>query len=127
MSHRSVAYVLIAWMALLTVSQLEAGQEPVSTDDRYRFTAGHSEEQVVSLEQVPDGVRLMWPRPARGDWDTALLAIRSAGASANSSVEITSGSGRVEQYFEVPPSGVAGNCRFEAPRSHARAAVDAGR
>ncbi len=106
MSTRSHVRVWLVSAALLTIAQLVAGQGPMPGDDRYQFIAGQSEEQVVTLERVTDGVRFVWPRPARAGWDTALLAIRSAGAGGTPSVEITSRSGRVEQHFEAGARGL---------------------
>ena len=102
-----VLYTLIAVLAAAANTPAHAGQAAApQTDDRYLFEAGHSEEQAVTLERTPEGVRFTWRRPATADWDTALLAIRSAGAEAAPRVEIAAGGGRIEQHFDDNARGL---------------------
>ncbi len=77
----------------------EAQEESPSTDDRYRF-AGASEEQLVVLSPTPTGVRWSWGKPADGEWDTALIAVKSAGAEIEPWVELSAGAGRIQQYLD---------------------------
>jgi len=94
----------VAWVAS---SVVYASQAPATVpDDRYRFVAGQSQEQTVTLERTPDGVRFAWPRTPPADWDTALIAIRSAGAEMNPFVEIDAGGGRIAQYFDAHAVGL---------------------
>ena len=111
MSRRSVLLIVVALFIIAAGaaerSHLEARQSVAATpDDRYRFAPGLSEEQAVTLERTPDGVRFTWRRPATRDWDTALLAVRSAGAEAAPHVEIAAGSARIEQHFEASALGL---------------------
>lgn len=99
MSHRRILHTFVAIVTF-------AGVANAATDDRYRFSSGQSEELSVTLERTPEGVRFTWRRPATADWDTALLAVRSAGAEAAPRAEITAGSARIEQHFEPNALGL---------------------
>jgi LmbE family N-acetylglucosaminyl deacetylase len=107
MSHRRLLYTLVASVTFAAAAPAPAlSSIEAQTDDRYRFAAGQSEESSVTLERTPEGVRFTWRRPAMSDWDTALLAVRSAGAEAAPRVEIAAGSARIEQYFEPNAVGL---------------------
>jgi LmbE family N-acetylglucosaminyl deacetylase len=102
MSHRRFVVAVVALVSFDCA--LSAGQAP--TDDRYRFAPGLSEEQAVPLERTPEGVRFTWRRPAGAEWDTALLAVRSAGAETRPWIEIAAGTRRIEQHFDANATGL---------------------
>jgi LmbE family N-acetylglucosaminyl deacetylase len=94
--------LLSALFMLLASATLAAAQ----TDDRYRFVTGQSDEQAVTLARTPDGVSFTWTQPARTGWDTALLAVRSAGAEARPYVEIDAGGARIQQHLDMNAVGL---------------------
>ena len=106
MSRRNA---LLALCAALVMSGAPAMADQATTgspDDRYQFLAGHSAEQAIILSRTPEGVQFTWSAPARDTWDTALLAVRSAGAEANPWVEIAAGAARIQQYFDANAVGL---------------------
>ena len=102
MSHRRILHTVLAGIITIACAAPAAAQK----DDRYRFAPGQSEEQAVTLDRTPDGVRFTWRRPSAADWDTALLAVRSAGAEAKPWIEVAVGSARIEQHFEPSALGL---------------------
>lgn len=94
--------LLSALFTLLAVTTLAAAP----TDDRYQFVAGQSEELAVTLARTPDGVSFTWNQPATAGWDTALLAVRSAGAEARPYVDIDAGGARIQQHLDMNALGL---------------------
>jgi LmbE family N-acetylglucosaminyl deacetylase len=106
MSRHTIVRTLLTALLVVSFVPLQARQGTTQTDDRYRFVPGQSEEQTVTLERTSEGVRFTWPRGASPGWDTALLAIRSAGAEASPKVDVAAGSGRIEQHFDAQALGL---------------------
>lgn len=106
MSRRSLVRAFALAGAIFSAWPALAGQSPGQNDDRYQFVAGQGEEQTVTLERTPEGVRFAWPGRTSAGWDTALLAVRSAGAGASPRVEMAAGAGRIEQHFEASAAGL---------------------
>ncbi len=75
-------------------------------DDRYRFVDGASEERTTLLSATKTGVELRWVGPAAGEWDTAFIGVRSAGAEREPWVALVSGDVRVEQYLDANATGL---------------------
>ena len=96
-------------MSALSVLLVLAAAMPAAaspTDDRYRFAPGHGEEQAVTLARTPDGVSFTWTRASTPAWDTALVAIRSAGAEARAYVDIDAGGARIQQHLDAHALGL---------------------
>ena len=91
----AVALLLVFASVSLAARQIGSGH-----DDRYRFAAGMSEERSVMLAPASEGVQTRWAQPAADRWDTALLGVRIVWSGPVAHIEITAGSGRVEQHFE---------------------------
>jgi LmbE family N-acetylglucosaminyl deacetylase len=79
-------------------------QEPAPNDDRYRFAAGHSEEQAIRLEATPGGARFLWGAPA--GWDTALLGVKVTSLAPDPRIELSAGAARVEQHLDAEARGL---------------------
>ncbi|MCI0612543.1 hypothetical protein L0244_06095, partial [bacterium] len=67
-------------------------------NDRYQFADNFSTQQQITLTRTPEGVRFNWPHT--GNWDTAILGVKSWGAENEPWVEISTGSSRIQQYFD---------------------------
>jgi hypothetical protein len=67
--------------------------------DPYEFAAADSVTHAILLSSTADGLRFTWPRTT-APWDTALLAVRSAGAEQDAYVEVSVGESRMQQYFD---------------------------
>ena len=106
MSHPHRLSALVTALTLAAALPAFSGQGAGQADDRYRFVDGHSEQNAVTLERTSEGVRFSWPRTSSGNWDTALLSIRSAGAEAKPYVEIAAGGARIEQHLEANALGL---------------------
>lgn len=106
MSRRRL--LLVAAVTLLVhVPAAAAGQAGAAVpDDRYQFAPGQSTEVFVAIERTPDGVQFAWPDVKGSAWDTALLAVRSAGADPRPWVEITTAGVRIEQHLDANALGV---------------------
>ena len=117
MPRRNALLVLTA-AAVLHVTPAATAQTPSDIrDDRYQFAAGQSVEVFVSVERTPEGVLFTWPATsARSQdatkarsherWDTALLAVRSAGADSRPWVEIEVGPARIEHHLDPGAFGL---------------------
>jgi len=108
---------------LVIVAELGAAQTPSTTsgnippaarsasalhkesDTPYLFTANDSISQSVQLARSADGIRFNWPR-LTGQWDTALLSVRSWGAEQAPWVEVSVGAQRIEQYLDANALGM---------------------
>jgi LmbE family N-acetylglucosaminyl deacetylase len=76
-------------------------------DDTYRFAPEASESRSVAVSAVAGGDRVVvWTRPARSDWDTALLGVRISTSGAAPFVELSAGSTTVHQYLEEGADGL---------------------
>ena len=93
-------------LSALLLLAVTAAPAAAATDDRYRFAAGQSEEHAVTLARTPEGVSFTWDRPSGSGWDTALLAIRSAGAEARPYVDIDAGGARIQQHLDANALGL---------------------
>jgi len=90
---------------LLSGSSFSPAQDAPPPDDRYRFAAGRSQEQAVTVEATSDGARFAWT-PPRGDWDTALLGVRVTAAVADPRVEFSAGTARATAYIDAAARGL---------------------
>jgi LmbE family N-acetylglucosaminyl deacetylase len=94
--HAAPFRSLLATLLLLPLVSLAVAATPPPED--FRFAAGSSSVQAITLTRTTDGVRFDWPAiPA---WDTALLGVRSEGAEIEPYAEVTAGSARLTQYFD---------------------------
>ncbi len=82
------------------------GAAAPAQDDRYRFASGAGEEKTAVLSPTTTGVQLRWSEPEEGDWDTALLGVRIAGAEKEPFVELASGTARIPQYLDPYAAGL---------------------
>ena len=97
---RYIARLVLA--ALAATARISAAQAP---SDPYEFAAADSVTHVIRLSRIADGVRFTWPRTAT-QWDTALLAVRSAGADQDPYVEVSVGELRIQQFLDTHAAGV---------------------
>jgi LmbE family N-acetylglucosaminyl deacetylase len=74
--------------------------------DSYEFAAGKSEQRAVTLAPAADGVTWSWSQPSSATWDTALVGVRVNATDAEPSVEIATGSGRIQQYLDPGARGL---------------------
>lgn len=72
----------------------------------YEFVAGRSEERSVALTAAANGIGWSWTRPAAASWDTALLGVMVAASDAEPWVEVSAGSGRLQQYLDDGARGL---------------------
>jgi LmbE family N-acetylglucosaminyl deacetylase len=94
-------------MAALHAAPLLARQAGTDVrDDRYQFAAGRSTEVFVAVLRTPEGVQFTWPAETPDNWDTALLAVRSAGAEARAWVDVRAGAVAIEQHMDANALGV---------------------
>jgi len=92
---------LLAALALLPLATRAAAEGPPPED--FRFAAGYSALQAITLTRTADGVRFDWPAiPAA---DTVFLGVASEGAESEPYVEVTAGSERLTQYFDTNARG----------------------
>jgi hypothetical protein len=99
--------LIVALTVVASSGSWAQAQQPIApTDDRYRFTAGASEEQSVVLSRTGTGVGWRWVEPAAGEWGTALIGARSAGAEMEPRVELSAGGESIQQYFDPHALGL---------------------
>lgn len=92
---------LLAALLLFPVLALAGSDAPAPGD--FRFAAGYSASQAVTLVRTPDGLRFEWP--VISAWDSAFLGVRSDGAETEPFVEIVAGMARLQQYFDANVQG----------------------
>ncbi len=73
-------------------------------NDRYQFADNFSTQQQITLTRTPEGIRFNWPHT--GNWDTAILGVKSWGAENEPWVEISAGSSHIQQYFDPNAQGL---------------------
>jgi LmbE family N-acetylglucosaminyl deacetylase len=103
---RRSAVVAVAAAAVVHAAALAAQEALEVRDDRYQFVPGQSTEVFVAVERTPEGVQFTWPAINVADWDTALVAIRSAGAEMRPWVDIAVGAARIEHHLEANAVGL---------------------
>jgi len=90
---------------VLAGSSFSAGQDAASPDDRYRFAAGRSQEQAVTVEATSSGgARFAWT--PRGTWDTALLGVRVTAAAPDPRLDLSAGDAHVTEHLDANARGL---------------------
>jgi LmbE family N-acetylglucosaminyl deacetylase len=98
--------VLALTAALLYSAAGAAAQAIDVRDDRYRFATDGSTEISIVLSRTPGGVQFTWPRVETSAWDTALVAVRSAGAEPRNWIDITVGGFGLQQHLDPNARGM---------------------